>query len=208
MSRAARDVTLDHCYDGIQEYDNPTPGWWWMLFNGTVLFSVVYFVFFQFSPVAWTNAKEHDAAVAANLRLQFGEIGDLKPDEATVLRFMNEPKWLLVGKTVFASRCALCHGADASGQVGPNLTDENWKNVRTITDIANVIANGAASGAMPAWKNQLHPNEIVLTAAYVASLRGQNLPSARGPEGERIPPWPSAAAGAASAPASSSEPKK
>jgi cytochrome c oxidase cbb3-type subunit 3 len=43
---------------------------------------------------------------------------------------------------------------------------------------------------MPAWKTRLHPNEIVLVAAYVASLRGKNLPGPRGPEGEKIPPWP------------------
>jgi cytochrome c oxidase cbb3-type subunit 3 len=194
-------AVLDHSYDGIQEYDNPTPGWWWLLFYATVAFSVVYFVFFQFSPLAWTRAQELDSAVASNLRLQFGEIGDLQPDEATLLRFMSQPKWLLVGKTVFAGKCVSCHGSDASGVVGPNLTDDYWKNVKRVEDIAGVIANGAANGAMPSWKHQLHPNEIVLTAAYIASLRGQNLPSSRGVEGERIAPWPEQAAAPADAPA-------
>lgn len=184
------DALLDHCYDGIQEYDNPTPGWWWLLFNLTILFSVVYFLFFQFSPVAWTSVDEYDAAVVQNLRLQFGEIGDLEPDEPTLLRFMNDSKWLLVGKSVYAGKCVSCHGVDASGVVGPNLTDDHWKNVRQLTDIPRVIANGAGNGAMPGWKNQLHPNEIVLTAAYIASLRSQHLPSSRGTEGEVIAPWP------------------
>ena len=44
---------------------------------------------------------------------------------------------------------------------------------------------------MPAWRNRLHPNEVVLVAAYVATLRGKNLPSPRPPEGEIIPPGPS-----------------
>lgn len=196
-----QEKVLDHCYDGIQEYDNPTPGWWWMLFWGTFFFSVVYFGFFQFSPVAWTNAQSYDAAVAQNLRLQFGEIGDLRADEPTIVRFMHEPEWLLVGQTVFKSRCVSCHGADASGVVGPNLTDDSWKNVRKLKDIADVITNGAANGAMPSWKNQLHPNEIVLTAAYIASLRGKNLPGPRGPEGEIIPPWPTSSAATDTAPA-------
>lgn len=205
MSHKPLGTTLDHCYDGIQEYDNPTPGWWWFLFYVTIVFSIGYFIFFQFSPEAWTNAQEHDTAVARNLRLQFGEIGDLKPDEATVLRFMNDPKWLLVGKTVFAGRCVSCHGSDGSGSVGPNLTDDHWKNVRRLADIPMVITNGAANGAMPSWKNQLHPNEIVLTAAYVASLRGRNLPSPRPPEGDVIPPWPDAPAPATSAPRGADE---
>ena len=37
----AHDQLLDHEYDGIQEYDNPCPGWWHAIFLLTVLFSVV-----------------------------------------------------------------------------------------------------------------------------------------------------------------------
>jgi len=83
-----------------------------------------------------------------------------------------------------------CHGANAAGQIGPNLTDDYYKNVQQLTDIPKIISGGAAAGAMPAWKTRLHPNEIVLVAAYVASLRGKNLPGPRGQEGERIAPWP------------------
>ncbi len=73
--------------------------------------------------------------------------------------------------------------------VGPNLTDDYWKNVRSIETIASVIENGAANGAMPAWKNRLsHPNQVVLTAAYVASLR-KNPVSGKAPEGNKIPAW-------------------
>lgn len=193
MSQITTDVVKDdHVYDGIQEYDNPTPGWWWWIFWVTVVFSICYFMFYTVSPLALTNAKEHEAALATNLKQQFGEIGTLKPDRETLVRFMHEPRWLLVGKTVFAGRCVQCHGNDGSGVVGPNLTDDLWKNVSNIEDIATVIANGAAAGAMPAWRTQLHPNEIVLTAAYVASLRGQNLPSPRPAEGVKIAPWPTA----------------
>jgi len=45
---------------------------------------------------------------------------------------------------------------------------------------------------MPAWKNRLHPNEVVMVSAYVANLRGQNLTGPRPPEGPVIPPWPKA----------------
>ena len=69
---------------------------------------------------------------------------------------------------------------------GPNLTDDYYKNVKQITDIAEVIKNGAAGGSMPAWRTRLHPNEIVLMAAYVAGLRGKNLRAAP-PEGDKIP---------------------
>jgi cytochrome c oxidase cbb3-type subunit 3 len=75
--------------------------------------------------------------------------------------------------------------------VGPNLTDDNWKNVTKLEDIAKVIEVGAANGSMPAWRNRLsHVNLIVLTSAYVASLRGTNPANPKAPEGNPIPPWP------------------
>lgn len=190
MPEEPHDILLEHNYDGIQEYDNPTPGWWWMMLNVTVVFSALYFVFFTFSPASWTLAESYDAGVAANLRLQFGEIGDLKADEPTLLKYMNDKKWLTVGENVFKGKCAQCHGKDAEGLTGPNMTDDVYKNIKKLTDIPQVIANGAANGAMPQWKTQLHQNEIVLTAAYIASLRGKNLRGPRPPEGEAIPPWP------------------
>ena len=32
--------TVGHSYDGIEEYDNPLPRWWFMLFVGTVVFAL------------------------------------------------------------------------------------------------------------------------------------------------------------------------
>lgn len=185
-----RDPLLDHSYDGIQEFDNPTPGWWWWMFHGTIAFSIVYFIFYQFSPMAWTIQKAHEEAKSELMRQKFGEIGELQPDAATITEYMHKDEWLSVGASVFSAKCAACHGANAEGLVGPNLTDDYYKNVKSIEDIANVVTNGAAGNAMPAWKQQLHPNEIVLVSSYVASLRGEDLVGPRGPEGEEIPPWP------------------
>jgi cytochrome c oxidase cbb3-type subunit 3 len=135
-------------------------------------------------------AQEFETDVSDDLRKRFSTIGDLKPDEPTLVKYMANAEWKAVGASVFKTNCVSCHGPEAAGQVGPNLTDDNWKNVQTIADIPKIILNGAAAGAMPAWKTRLHPNEVVLVAAYVASLRGKNLPGPRGPEGSVIPPWP------------------
>jgi cytochrome c oxidase cbb3-type subunit 3 len=187
---------MDHEYDGIQEYDNPCPAWWHMIFIGTVLFSAVYFVFFQLGKIGWTVVGAHQQAVASDLKMRFEEIGELASDEATLLKYMQEPDWLTVGETVYATNCKACHGDNGSGLVGPNLTDDYYKpeNVKNLVDIARVIEVGAAAGSMPAWRSRLHPNEIVLVAAYVANMRGQNLTGPRPAEGEVIAPWPEAAA--------------
>lgn len=181
----------DHAYDGIQEYDNPLPGWWTWMFVGTVVFSVFYAMYFHIGAPGRSIAEQYDAELAANTRLQFAEIGDLQPTADNILLYANKKSWLSVGQTVYKSNCISCHGRDGEGKVGPNLTDEFYKNVRKIEDIARVINQGAGNGAMPAWSSRLHPNEVVLVSAYVASLRGAKTASeGKGPEGTQIPPWP------------------
>jgi cytochrome c oxidase cbb3-type subunit 3 len=196
MAKHPQDALLDHEYDGIREYDNPTPAWWHAIFLGSVVFSVLYFVFFHIGPSAgtngWTLEEAHEEALADNLKLQFKDLGDLQVDEPTVLKYMNEPDWLAVGASVYKTHCKSCHGGDGSGLVGPNLTDDHYKNVKQLIDLARVIENGAANGSMPAWKNRLHTNEVVMVSAYVAKMRGQNLPGPRGTEGPAIPAWPAA----------------
>ena len=34
------DETVGHSFDGIEEYDNPLPKWWFMLFVGTIIFAL------------------------------------------------------------------------------------------------------------------------------------------------------------------------
>jgi cytochrome c oxidase cbb3-type subunit 3 len=185
-----RDLLREHEYDGIQEYDNPTPGWWNLIFLGSFLFAIWYILYYHASTVSVSVAQGYETDVSDDLKKRFSSIGDLKPDESTLLKFMANEEWKLVGASVFKAQCVSCHASNAAGQIGPNLTDDYYKNVKQLSDIPLVIAGGAAAGAMPAWKTRLHPNEVVLVAAYVASLRGKNLPGPRGQEGELIPPWP------------------
>ncbi|WP_417704083.1 c-type cytochrome [Pseudomonas sp.] len=36
------DQTMGHAFDGIEEYDNPLPKWWFILFVGTLIFGIAY----------------------------------------------------------------------------------------------------------------------------------------------------------------------
>ncbi len=184
------DLLSDHSYDGIQEYDNPLPGWWRFLFWASILFAPVYFFYFHNGMKGRSIHDQYNKHMASVFELRFSEIGELKADRETILKYMNdEPKWLAVGKVVYQTNCVSCHGTKGEGSIGPNLTDDHWKNVRKIEDIAKVIEDGAAKGSMPAWKNRLsHPNQIVLTAAYVASMRKEPV-GGKAPEGEKIPAW-------------------
>jgi cytochrome c oxidase cbb3-type subunit III len=190
---------LDHEYDGIREYDNPCPGWWRWLFFLTFVFSAVYFFYFHIGHVGITVEKSHQNAQNEELRQRFAAIGELKPDEATLLAYMRQPEWLQVGAATYGQFCKSCHGEEGRGLVGPNMTDDYYKNIKQLSDLPKVVADGAANGSMPAWKARLHPNEIVLVSAYLATLRGKNLTGPRGQEGNAIPPWPSSAAAGATA---------
>ena len=198
MSRDEKDRLMDHDFDGIQEYDNPIPLWLNLILFGTIIFSLLYYLYFQIGPLlgtsGWTVVEAYENAKAENLRMRFAEIGELPGDEATLIRYLQpeNSEWLAVGQTVYRTHCQSCHAANGSGLVGPNLTNDLYKSVENLTDLVKVIAEGAGNGAMPAWRTRLHPNELTLVSAYVASLRGQDLPSPRPPEGKEIPPWPTA----------------
>lgn len=184
----------DHCYDGIMEYDNPMPGWWVWLFVASVVYSIFYLMYFESGMPGRSIHDDYTKFTAGIFQMKYKEIGDLNADRATLLQYKDDPKWLSVGRAAFKTNCVSCHGAEGQGGIGPNLTDDHWKNVKNIEDIATVIAKGANNGAMPAWENRLsHRNTVVLTAAYVASLRGTQPSNPKDAEGATIAPWPARA---------------
>jgi cytochrome c oxidase cbb3-type subunit 3 len=195
MTETKPENLTDHSYDGIQEYDNPTPGWWVAIFVFTVIFSAVYGVFFHFSPDATNVKQSYDNAIAEEAKKQLAKLGTLKTDEASLVGYMQRKDILEVGRTIFRSTCTGCHGSEGQGATGPNMTDDYYKNIKKLSDIPNVIKNGASNGAsvMPAKGGaRLSDIDIVCVAAYIASLRGKNLPG--NPHyGELIPPWPTPA---------------
>lgn len=190
---------LEHEYDGIHEYDNPTPGWWHAIFLTTVAFCVLYAVFWHASPLAWSVEDAWDSQQLVEYKRIFSTVGELQPDEATILRVATDQKLQSVAKGIFLGSCAACHGRDGGGINGVNLTDDSYKNIRSVADIYRIISDGANLGAMPSWRQRLSVNERVILAAYVMNLRGKNVPG-RGAEGDVIPPFPPAAPGAPSSP--------
>lgn len=196
---ANKNELLDHNYDGIQEFDNPTPGWWHIIFLATIAFAIPYYVVYEMNPDVPTiqDRVALDEKVAQQTVL--AAIGDVGSDEASLISLMRQTKKTgVIGAAIYRANCVSCHGKDGEGVVGPNMTDDYYKNLKTIAEIPLVVTNGAAAGAMPAWKNRLNEKEIIIVSAYMASLRGRNVVG-RAPEGNVIPAWGAPAAGAAPA---------
>ena len=185
-----QDPMTNHEYDGIREYDNPTPGWWHAIFFGTILFSVFYLAIFSWSPASTTPQEDWDARQTEEYAKLFGAVGDLKDDDESINRMRADSKMMQVAKGIFESNCAACHAKDGGGINGVNLADDHYKNVKVMTDIFKVITNGANNGAMPVWRDRFPQNTRVLLAAYVANMRGTTPANPKAPEGDVIPPFP------------------
>src|SRR5262245_13594415 len=194
-----RDRRLGHDYDGIEEYDNPLPGWWTWLFVATIVFSVGYYAYYQLGPGP-TILAQYDADVQAAAARQ----ATLAPAAATVseesLRaFMQDTRAMAAAKEIFATRCMPCHGPEGQGLVGPNLADEYWLHGGTLVAVRRTISEGVPDKGMVPWKDQLKPEELSAMAAYVGALQGTNPPNPKPPQGvnakgESAPGAPAAAA--------------
>ena len=77
------------------------------------------------------------------------------------------------GAEVFKTNCVACHGPEAKGGVGPNLTDAEWKNGSgTLADIETTLNKGVTGTAMISWTPILGDEKIKAVALYVHSLGG------------------------------------
>lgn len=74
---------------------------------------------------------------------------------------------LAAGAEVFANHCAGCHGADGTGNTGPNLNERVPG--KTEADIESVVVNG--SGYMSAISG-LTDDEVTNVAAFVVDSFG------------------------------------
>jgi mono/diheme cytochrome c family protein len=90
------------------------------------------------------------------------------------------PELIAQGEKVFQGpgNCYACHGTNAQGSVGPNLTDAEWIHSKgTLEEIAAQVTNGvpkekAKSGIPmpPKGGGTLSDEDIRAVAAYVYSL--------------------------------------
>jgi cytochrome c oxidase cbb3-type subunit 3 len=177
------ELLLHHEYDGIQEYDNPLPRWWVLIFWGSFWFAVAYFlayhVFDRGQSVKAAYEEEVAVVAAERARAALKE----KVSEESLAALAANPSVVPAGKEVFALRCTPCHGAEGQGVIGPNLTDNSWIHGKgKLMDIYAVVNEGVAAKGMPAWGQQLKPEDVRKVVAFVASLRGKNLPG-KAPEG-------------------------
>ncbi|MFV0276889.1 MAG: cytochrome-c oxidase, cbb3-type subunit III [Parahaliea sp.] len=188
VDSSKEDVATGHSYDGIEEYDNPLPAWWFYMFLITIIWSVGYLIVYPgmgnyAGLIGWTSVGEHDerVAVATKRHRAMYEAYMAKPIE----EIANDPLVRRMGMRMFGNNCAQCHGADARGSYGfPNLTDDDWIYGGEAKAIETTIVNGRQA-AMPGWESVIGDRGVEEATAYVMSLSGQQADAAMASAGEQ-----------------------
>ena len=183
--------TTGHQADGIEEYDNPLPRWWFMLFAGTIIFSLGYLALYPglgnyAGLLGWTQENQWDKEVAraeeryAPIFAQYNEVA--------VPELAKDSEAMRVGERIFLNNCAVCHGSNAQGGYGfPNLTDDDWLWGGTPEAILETLHNGRmgnmpAKGTMPGMTNE----QVDQVVNYVLSFSGREQDAEAAKAGEQV----------------------
>ncbi len=172
------DTSMGHAYDGIEEYDNPLPKWWVMMFIGLIIFSVGYLIAYPGlgnykGYFGWTSHGAWEQEVKAYEEKTAPMFAAFAKE--SIEKLSKDPAAMKVGQSIFANNCAVCHGSTAKGGIGfPNLTDKDWLYGGSPDKIVATITNGRHAN-MPAkgLKPDMSAENVSELANYLLSFSGR-----------------------------------
>ena len=168
--------TTGHEYDGIEEWDNPLPSWWFAMFVITLVWGVAYLIAYPGlgnlpGVLGWTSTEQYEQEVAV-AEEKYRAMRD-RYLALPVTEIYDDPKARNMGMRIYGNNCSQCHGLDAAGALGfPNLTDTDWLWGGSPEAIKYTLVNGRQA-AMPAWEAVLGARGIEETTAYILALNNR-----------------------------------
>jgi len=79
-----------------------------------------------------------------------------------------DPAHAEAGRKLFdAQGCVACHGNNARGAVGPDLTDNEWMRAPSDEMIFNVIKNGRSGTLMSPFRDFMQDEQIWQLVTYI-----------------------------------------
>lgn len=181
--------TTGHVADGIEEYDNPLPAWWFYMFVLTIVWGIGYLIAYPGMGnfpglLGWTQVGQYQNSVA-RADEKFRAMRD-RYLALPIEEIATDPAVRKMGMRMFSNNCAQCHGADARGSYGfPNLADDDWLHGGSPADIKASITGGRQA-AMPAWGSIIGEQGVTDVTAYVLSINGRVADAAQVAAGEKI----------------------
>lgn len=182
-----------HELDGIKEYDNPMPGWLMAIWWGSLLFSAGYLMFYALAFGEGTMEAEYRQQATSDVaavQAYFDANPLVPPRPADLLAGATNAAVVELGASRFARSCAACHGEQAQGLIGPNLTDDRWLHGGSVEQVFQSIAKGWPAKGMPPWGRALPPDELAALVSYIRSVQGTTPPGPRPAEGDPFAPEP------------------
>lgn len=169
------DKTVGHSFDGIEEYDNPLPKWWFYLFVATCIFALGYLALYpglgNFKGLlGWTSSNQWEAEMQ-KADARYGELY-AKFGDTPVKELAEDDDAMKMGQRLFANNCAVCHGSAGRGSLGfPNLTDDDWLYGGDPDSILTTLHEGRngnmpAKGTMPNMTNKQVDQVVNFVLSY------------------------------------------
>ena len=148
-----------------------------LIFVITASFAVVYVLIYHVFYALPLQGQEYETELA-EATLKYANIDQVYDGPIT-----DKAKLTPVAE-VFGKNCATCHGKQAEGVVGPNLTDKYWLHGGDVNKIYNTIKYGKTEKNMPAWKSKFNNDQVYELASYILSLQGSNPANPKEAQGE------------------------
>ncbi|MFZ2951248.1 MAG: c-type cytochrome [Desulfuromonadaceae bacterium] len=163
-------MSEQHEYDGITyREEKSSPGVFRILFAVLAVWGVIFMGYYLFS--GWSSQGEADAAkMARDSRKQAAHKAVEATAAGTVGGGHKVEAYVAAGKQLYGTLCVSCHGENAKGGVGPDLTASKYKYGKTRLDIAKTISEGRPGG-MPAFSSQINAEQVESLVEYLLTLK-------------------------------------
>lgn len=178
-----------HVYDGIEEYDNPLPAWWFKSFVATVVFAIVYVLLYPGlgnfpGLLGWTSSGQwlaQEKKADERFEAAYANFKDQSIEELAL-----NPAAFKIGRRLFGNNCAVCHGSDAGGGYGfPDLTDDDWLYGGTAEAIEASITHGRRGG-MPGWAGVIGEDGVNKVTEHLLQISSREHNKTLARAGEQV----------------------
>lgn len=146
----------DHA-DGIVEAGKGVPNYFYVLFFGLIIWGVIFMAYYLLS--GWSSDAEFQEKMATHTGVPVQAQSAISEPAAQAMD----------GEGLFAANCAGCHGDDATGGFGTDLTAASYQYGKSPDKIMESISAGRG-GSMPSFAGQLSAAEIDTLVDYLQQL--------------------------------------